>query len=127
MDIFILLLAYTTIALNIYRTVQVNIVLDTLLVKNSTFQNFDTLTFVQELFNQLSAIVIFFAWIKIFKYISLNKTLDQLNSTLQNSAKDIIYFCLMFFIVFFAYALLGYMLFGETLQDYHSFTNTLYN
>ncbi|CAF0799781.1 unnamed protein product [Brachionus calyciflorus] len=126
MDLFILGLSYTTIGFSIYRTIQVNNLLDELLTKKSEFQNFDTLTFCQELFNQASAVVIFFAWIKIFKYISLNKTLDQLNSTLRKSAKDIMYFCIIFFIILFAYAALGYVLFGETLADYQNFFKTLF-
>jgi hypothetical protein len=126
LDLFILGLSYLTIALSIFRTVQVNLLLDKLLVNNSSFQNFDTLTFCQELFNQASAIMIFFAWIKIFKYISLNRTLDQLNSTLRNSAKDIMYFIVIFFIVFFAYGALGYLLFGETIADYQNFFKTLF-
>jgi len=65
MDIFILGLSYFTIGISIYRTIQVNNLLDKLLVNNSKFQNFDTLTFYQEVFNQASAVVIFFAWIKV--------------------------------------------------------------
>ncbi|RNA09297.1 polycystic kidney disease 2-like 1 [Brachionus plicatilis] len=126
MDLFILGLSYTTIGFSIYRTIQVNNLLDQLLTNSAEFQNFDTLTFCQELFNQASAVVIFFAWIKIFKYISLNKTLDQLNSTLRKSAKDIMYFLIIFFIIFFAYAALGYMLFSEFLSDYQNFFKTLF-
>lgn len=67
MDIFILGLSYTTIGFSIYRTIQVNNLLDQLLINSSEFQNFDTLTFCQELFNQASAVVIFFAWIKVIR------------------------------------------------------------
>jgi hypothetical protein len=156
MDMFILILSYVTIGFSIYRTIQVNNLLDKLLMSNSKFESFDTLTFLQEVFNQASALVIFFAWIKvnrtlntflnthtnrlylmsflyinyfnfkqIFKYISLNKTLDQLNATLRKSARDIMYFCIIFFIIFFAYGALGYLLFGETLADYQNFFTTL--
>jgi hypothetical protein len=41
------------------------------------------------------------------------------------AAKDIAYFLIIFFIVFFSYTSLGYLLFGETLPDYKSFTTTL--
>ena len=68
MDLFILALSYVTIGFNLYRTIQVNILLDKLLVNNSSYENFDSLTFCQELFNQASAIVIFFAWIKVCFY-----------------------------------------------------------
>ena len=65
MDWGILLLSYFTIGTSIYRTVQVNNTLDNLLVNNAKFQNFDSLTYCQELFNQASAMVVFFSWIKV--------------------------------------------------------------
>ena len=43
------------------------------------------------------------------------------------AAKDILYFLVIFFIVFFSYTSLGYLLFGETLSDYKSFTTTLFS
>ncbi|VDN11951.1 unnamed protein product [Dibothriocephalus latus] len=48
----------------------------------------------------------------IFKYVSFNKTMNQLNLTLGQCAKDIAGFGVMFFIVFFAFAQLGYLAFG---------------
>jgi hypothetical protein len=125
-DWFILGLSYTTIILSLYRTIAVSVLLDSLLANTNQFANFDTLTYCQELFNQASAIMIFFAWIKVFKYISLNKTLDQLSSTLKRSAKDIMYFIVIFFIVFFAYGAMGFLLFGETIPDYQNFPKTLF-
>ena len=62
--------------------------------------------------NNAVAICVFFAWIKLFKYISFNKTMTQLSSTLSRCAKDVAGFGVMFFIVFFAFAQLGYLLFG---------------
>lgn len=126
-DWVILGLSYATIGLSIYRTIQVNVLLDKLLVSGtSKFENFDNLTYYQEVFNQMSAVVVFITWIKIFKYVALNKTLDQLNLTLTNSAKDLLYFFVMFGIVFIAYAMLGYMLFGELHPDYNTFQKTLF-
>ncbi len=55
---------------------------------------------------------VFFGYIKIFKYISFNKTMAQLSGTIQRCAGDVVAFSVMFFIVFFAYAQLGYLMFG---------------
>jgi len=60
-------------------------------------------------------------FLQIFKYISFNKTMNQLSSTLSRCAKDVGGFAVMFFIFFFAYAQLGYLLFGSQIQDYMSF------
>lgn len=126
LDWMILALSYTTIGLSLYRTIAVEMLLDKLLADQSKFANFDTLTFCQELFNQFSAIVVFFAWVKVFKYISLNKTLDQLNTTLKKSVRDIIYFIIIFMIVFVAFGALGYLLFGELDPDYQTFPKTMF-
>ena len=95
--------------------------------------------------NNAVAICVFCAWIKLFKYISFNKTMTQLSSTLSRvgtkrrtdaiqyvhcengcdvlcflfqCAKDVMGFGVMFFIVFFAFAQLGYLLFGTQVRDY---------
>lgn len=59
--------------------------------------------------------------LQIFKYISFNKTMMQLSSTLARCAKDILGFAIMFFIVFFAYAQLGYLLFGTQVENFSTF------
>ena len=124
-DWFILGLSYVTIGFSVYRTLQVNSLLDRLLNTESTFESFDRLTYVQELFNQTSAVVVFFSWIKIFKYISLNKTLDHLSNTMKNAGKDLAYFTIILGIIFMAYAILGHLVFGEMLIDYQEFFTTL--
>lgn len=43
---------------------------------------FDTLGFWSSQFSNILALLAFIAWVKIFKYISFNKTMSQLSSTL---------------------------------------------
>lgn len=125
MDVVILLICYICISFNIYRLVKVNQVLDSLLANSSQYPEFDSLSYWQSQFNNAIAVTAFLSWIKFFKYVSFNKTMTQLSSTLGRCAKDILGFAVMFFIVFFAYAQLGYLLFGATVADYNSFTTTL--
>ena len=47
--------------------------------------------------------------------------MTQLSSTLARCAKDILGFAVMFFIVFFAYAQLGYLLFGNQVENFSTF------
>lgn len=63
---------------------------------------------------------------QVFKYISFNKTMTQLSTTLGRCAKDIVGFAIMFFIVFFAYAQLGYLLFGMEVDSFSTFTKCMY-
>ena len=57
----------------------------------------------------------------MFKYISFNRTMTQLSSTLSRCAKDLAGFAVMFFIFFLAFAQLGYLLFGTQVDEYSSF------
>ncbi|NP_001245377.1 polycystin-2-like protein 2 isoform 2 [Homo sapiens] len=77
-------------------------------------------------YNNIIAITIFFAWIKIFKFISFNKTMSQLSSTLSRCVKDIVGFAIMFFIIFFAYAQLGFLVFGSQVDDFSTFQNSIF-
>lgn len=62
---------------------------------------------------------------QLFKYVSFNKTMTQLTSTLARCAKDLAGFAVMYFIVFLAFTQLGYLLFGSKLKDFSDFTSSL--
>ncbi|XP_029419990.1 polycystic kidney disease 2-like 2 protein isoform X2 [Nannospalax galili] len=62
----------------------------------------------------------------IFKFISFNKTMSQLSSTLSRCMKDIVGFAIMFFIIFFAYAQLGFLVFGSQVDDFSTFQNSIF-
>lgn len=51
--------------------------------------------------------------------------MTQLSSTLGRCAKDILGFAIMFFIVFFAYAQLGYLLFGTEVDTFSTFVKCM--
>lgn len=51
--------------------------------------------------------------------------MTQLSSTLARCAKDILGFAVMFFIVFFAYAQLGYLLFGTQVENFSTFVKCM--
>ncbi|XP_028982895.2 polycystic kidney disease 2-like 1 protein [Betta splendens] len=125
LDIVIIMLAIVAIIFNIFRTVKVDSLLGSLLRDPGIYADFEFLAFWQTQYNNMNAVNLFFAWIKIFKYISFNKTMTQLSSTLGRCAKDILGFAIMFFIVFFAYAQLGYLLFGTVVQSFSTFAKCI--
>ena len=96
--------------------------LEKLLENDNQFVDFDLLAYWQELFNIAVGFMSFLAWIKVFKYVSFNKTMTQLSLTLSRCAKDVVGFAIMFFIVFLAYAQLGYLIFGTQVEDFSSFS-----
>jgi len=126
LDVFVMTIASACIGFTIYRTIMTEQKLDELLGEPDKYANFEFLSFAQSLFNDAIAIMVFFAWVKIFKYISFNKTMNQLSSTLSRSAKDVGGFAIMFFIFFFAYAQLGYLLFGSQVEDFSTFYDSTF-
>ncbi|XP_049926448.1 polycystic kidney disease 2-like 1 protein [Epinephelus moara] len=126
LDIVVIMLAIVAIVFNIFRTIKVDNLLGKLLEHPGIYADFEFLAFWQTQYNNMNAVNLFFAWIKIFKYISFNKTMTQLSSTLGRCAKDILGFAIMFFIVFFAYAQLGYLLFGTEVESFSTFIKCIF-
>ncbi|XP_070595298.1 polycystin-2-like protein 2 isoform X2 [Erythrolamprus reginae] len=126
LDMLLLLLSLFAIAFNIYRTIEVSWLMENLLSNSDSYPDFYFLGFWQTRYNNMISVNVFFAWIKIFKYISFNKTMTQLSSTLSRCAKDIIGFAIMFFIIFFAYAQLGYLVFGSQVDEFSTFQNCIF-
>nr|CAB3264909.1 polycystin-2-like [Phallusia mammillata] len=126
LDVIIILLSLTAMAFNVYRTVKVDELLELLLVNPLVYPDFEFLAYWQMQYNDMVAVVVFFAWIKIFKYISFNRTMTQLQSTLSRCSKDIAGFAIMFFIIFLAYAQLGYLVFGTQVKDFSTFSESIF-
>uniref|UniRef100_A0A8C7RHV6 Polycystic kidney disease 2-like 1 n=1 Tax=Oncorhynchus mykiss TaxID=8022 RepID=A0A8C7RHV6_ONCMY len=126
LDVVVILLAIVAIIFNVFRTIKVDKLLGKLLEQPGIYADFEFLAFWQTQYNNMNAVNLFFAWIKVFKYISFNKTMTQLSSTLGRCAKDIMGFAIMFFIVFFAYAQLGYLLFGTEVKSFSTFVKCIF-
>ncbi|XP_005989417.2 polycystin-2-like protein 2 [Latimeria chalumnae] len=125
-DVLLGLLSLVAIAFNIFRTTRVSMVLHKLIKLPDDYADFYFLAYWQTQYNNMIAVIVFIAWIKIFKFINFNKTMTQLASTLSRCAKDIIGFAIMFFIIFFSYAQLGYLVFGTQVDDFSTFENCIF-
>ncbi|XP_068244650.1 polycystin-2-like [Palaemon carinicauda] len=126
LDIVVILISILCIGFSLFCTMTIKGKLQELLEDPNTFSDFEFLGYWQTQFNSAVAVCVFFAWFKLFKYISFNKTMTQLSSTLSRCAKDVAGFAIMFFIVFFAFAQLGYLLFGTQVEDFSSFINAVF-
>jgi len=126
LDILVILISIVCVGFNLYRTMEVGNKLDELLKDNTKYADFERLSYWETRFSNAIAIAVFMAWIKIFKYISFNKTMTQLSSTLGRCAKDLAGFFVMFLIIFLAFTQLGYLLFGTQVKDFSSFENAFF-
>ena len=116
-----------TVALifNLYRQVKVDNMLESLIANDQQFIDFEFLCYWSMQYNNAMAFMVFLAWVKIFKYVSFNKTMTQLSLTLSRCAKDVSGFAVMFFIVFLAYAQLGFLCFGTQVYDFSTFAHSM--
>ncbi|XP_070544814.1 polycystin-2-like protein 1 isoform X3 [Ptychodera flava] len=126
LDLLVIGLSLVCIAFSLYRTNAVDKMLISLLEEPDKYADFEYLSYWQNMYNNMLAVLVFFAWIKVFKYISFNKTMTQLSSTLSRCGKDLMGFSIMFLIVFFAYAQLGYLIFGTQIDDFKSFGDSIF-
>ncbi|XP_057670918.1 polycystin-2 isoform X2 [Diorhabda carinulata] len=87
-------------------------------------KEYGNLEYVSQLYirrNNVIAVALYLIYLKAFKFLNFNRTMGQLNNTLNKCALDILGFSMMFFIVFFAYSELGYLLFGNQVENFSTF------
>ncbi|KAM4708884.1 polycystin-2 isoform 2-T2 [Discoglossus pictus] len=126
LDVVIIVLSVVAVAINLYRMSSVEGPLNKLLEDMNTFPNFNSLAYWQIQFNNVAAVTVFFAWIKLFKFVNFNRTMTQLSTTMSRCAKDVLGFAIMFFIIFLAYAQLAYLVFGTQVDDFSTFQNSIF-
>ncbi|XP_068089253.1 polycystin-2 isoform X2 [Hyperolius riggenbachi] len=127
LDIVIIILSMVAVAINLYRTTSVEEPLNKLLADMNSFLNFESLAYWQSQFNNVVAVTVFFAWVKLFKFVNFNRTMTQLSTTMSRCAKDILGFCIMFFIIFLAYAQFAYLVFGTQVDDFSTFQDCIFS
>ena len=82
LDVFVILVSMGTIVFNIYKYIAVNTLLKGLLAQPEIYVDFAYLAWWSKMFQNFSGLCIFVAWIKVFKFISFNKTMSQLAGTI---------------------------------------------
>ncbi|XP_043969331.1 polycystin-2 isoform X2 [Gambusia affinis] len=126
LDVLIVALSVVAIIMNITRTAMARNLLSGLLENYTAHPSFEPLASLQVQFNNLAAVIVFFSWVKLFKFINFNKTMSQLSTTMSRCAKDLTGFAIMFFIIFLAYAQLAYLVFGTQVNDFSTFQASIF-
>ncbi|XP_075058067.1 polycystin-2 isoform X2 [Mixophyes fleayi] len=126
MDIVIIVLSVVAVGINLHRMSAVEGPLGELIVDMNVFHNFESLAYWQKQFNNVAAVTVFFAWVKLFKFVNFNRTMTQLSTTMSRCAKDILGFSIMFFIIFLAYAQFAYLVFGTQVDDFRTFQDCIF-
>ncbi|KAI0982969.1 hypothetical protein GJ496_010358, partial [Pomphorhynchus laevis] len=76
--------------------------------------------------DQVLAIILLLQWIKTFRYSIFESTMLQLYITIRRSMVDILNFCIIFSLVFMSFTILGMLLFGNAVEEYSTFTMTMF-
>ncbi|XP_031221166.1 polycystic kidney disease 2-like 2 protein isoform X2 [Mastomys coucha] len=126
LEMLLLVLCFLAVIFYAYCNMQSFLLLGQLLKNTESYPDFYFLAYWHIYYNNVTAITVFFAWIKIFKFISFNETMSQLSSTLSRCMKDIVGFAIMFFIIFSAYAQLAFLVFGSQVDDFSTFQNSIF-
>ncbi|KAM4585529.1 polycystin-2 isoform 1-T1 [Odontesthes bonariensis] len=126
LDVVIVVLSVVAVIMNITRTAMARNLLNGLLENYAAHPSFESLANLQVQFNNMAAVIVFFSWVKLFKFINFNKTMSQLSSTMSRCAKDLVGFAIMFFIIFLAYAQLAYLVFGTQVNDFSTFQASVF-
>ena len=82
------------------------------------YYNFQRLSQWDELFSYLLAFVCFLSILKMVHLLRFNRRISMLGCTLKRAAKDLTSFLVVFFFVFVAFFISGYILFGSQLPQY---------
>eukprot|EP00095_Tigriopus_kingsejongensis_P003470 maker-scaffold13_size735724-snap-gene-6.27 protein:Tk03470 transcript:maker-scaffold13_size735724-snap-gene-6.27-mRNA-1 annotation:"pkd2 " len=126
LDLFMIVVSVATLGFNVYLSLKVTNLLKSLLAEPELFADFSYLEYWSKTFQDAAALTVFTGWIKVFKYISFNKTMSQLSGTITRCASDVAAFSVMFFIVFCAYAQIGYLMFGVHMKEFSTFTDSCF-
>lgn len=121
LDTIIIMMSVLAVVFNLYSYMEVTDTLEGLLMDPSAFPNFEFIRLSQDTYETAIAALVFFVWMKIFKYISFNKTMMQLSTTMSRCKNDLLGFGVMFFIIFLAFTQLAYLLFGTQIDDFKNF------
>ncbi|XP_066150967.1 polycystin-2-like protein 1 isoform X2 [Euwallacea fornicatus] len=90
------------------------------------YGNLENAKVVNQVVKISEATLLFFVYLRTFKYLNFNRRMSQLNNTIRRCAKDILGFSVMFFVAYFAYAELGYLVFGNQVEDFRSFGRSMF-
>ena len=89
------------------------------------FVNFNTIGMWDEMYTNITAIIVFCATLKFLKLLRFNKKIGMLAATLRYAMKDLAAFSVTFSIIFFAFTQFGFLVFGTMTATYKTFLTAL--
>ena len=124
LDILALIMSYSTIAIFV---VKLNILEKTLALfhedKNS-YVSFENLAFYDFFANTTLGILVFLLSVRVSRILGYSGKINEMAAVISTSAKDLIGFCVIFGVTYFAYVQMGWMIFGKGTKKYRDMFHT---
>lgn len=119
-DLITVVLSYAAIAVWIVKYIQTSRALKRYYNDKSGFLSFVQIVFWDNVFNSIVGIIVFTATLRILKALGYNKRCAELVTVVKHAAPQLFSFFVVFGLGFFGFVILGHLLFGSSMFDYHN-------
>ncbi|CAH8872331.1 unnamed protein product [Trichobilharzia szidati] len=125
-ELFIIFGSVAAIAAYIYMILSTQSAVEEFTRTNgNVFMNFQLLAYWNENLTYLTAVICFFAMLKLVYLFRFNRRVGLLGSVLRYAAKDLKYFCFIFLVIFSSFVLVFYLLYTDTLDGFRTVLNAV--
>ncbi|VDQ02241.1 unnamed protein product [Trichobilharzia regenti] len=125
-ELFIIFGSVAAIAAYIYMILSTQSAVEEFSRTNgNVFMNFQLLAYWNENLTYLTAVICFFAMLKLVYLFRFNRRVGLLGSVLRYAAKDLKYFCFIFLVIFSSFVLVFYLLYTDTLDGFRTILNAV--
>ncbi|ENN82666.1 hypothetical protein YQE_00964, partial [Dendroctonus ponderosae] len=125
-DLIIIMLTCLLVVGTEYMRAVLALYIEEILHNPTRYGNLETPGIIYQVVKTSGAVLLFFVYLRTFKYLNFSRRMAQLNNTIRNCSKDILGFSVMFFVAYFAYAELGYLVFGSQTDEFRSFGQSMF-
>ncbi|XP_064551366.1 polycystin-2-like protein 2 isoform X1 [Drosophila montana] len=116
--------SYIMLLIHVIRSFYHNNIMD--IVKTSDrYINLDWASALAVVYNNIAAITIFLAWIRILTFLVFNRTMVIFVNVVRESTSEMVGFLLMFFAMLMAYAECGRALFGDKDEQFYNLESSI--
>lgn len=129
LDLIIILLSYIAIATATWRFVWTfQVIADKIhMIGTSNHASFDELIGIQSSFITIGSFLLFFAWIKLFKFTTLYKSVTLILTSVERVVPELAIMFLQAFVISIGFAILGQNLFGDQIIQFSTPTSSFFS
>ncbi|KAI5753480.1 hypothetical protein M8J77_000560 [Diaphorina citri] len=119
-DLILIVLGWLFVIVYIYRLILVQLLLTSLIQTKYRFAKFHRLVWAEQCLNILMVLIVFVAWIKLFKYLNVTRNTSHVYRTVAIALIQLLTVIILFIIMLVGFAICGYLLFGSYIGGFSS-------